>query len=461
MGGPGCGLPSAAFCDTFDAPAAAQGRAGELDARRWSAGRVAPQGPTGHGGVFPVGASQIPSCRTGIPSLVFPDQDSLVCDPTADVNSHYALTAVASQNYGSNSYRIRQPFDFAGRTGTIVFDGTVSPYGGLFGWLSVEVTEDPIAAPSFETLFNDEGGVLPRNAFEVQFQAACGGNGPTATGVGISTIDVFDDYVDTPVKPPSSTACAPYQVGKMNHFEILVSQTSLEVHVTPFSPDGVTFAAPALVFQTPVSIPFSRGYVHITAHNHATLKYSGSTAFDVTSVVDASVALWDNVGFDGPVVTTWREYEVPDALVPITGFVAVNAPSDPYNAAGNAVTTGYLAPDVASGPGPTLHLSGVDLTGVTSARLALTAWYLSSAANAQYAFRYRLNGGTWREAPLSAAEAALLTGPPGIQGALGEMIDVDPSDLVSGDNTLELLTENVPQNYPPAIANVDLVLSAQ
>src|SRR5262249_46699927 len=55
MGGPACGLASAAFCDTFDAPAPAGGRAGDLDAHWWSAGRVAPQGPTGHGGVFPIG----------------------------------------------------------------------------------------------------------------------------------------------------------------------------------------------------------------------------------------------------------------------------------------------------------------------------------------------------------------------------------------------------------------------
>jgi hypothetical protein len=455
-------LASAAFCDTFDGPASMQGRAGDLDVRRWSAGRVAPQGPTGHDGVFPVGASKIPSCRAGLPSLVFPDQDTLVCDPTGDVNSHYLLTGVASQNYGSNSYRVRQPFDFAGRTGTIVFDGTVSPYGGLFGWLSLEVTEDPIAVPSFEKLLNDEGGVLPQNAFEVQFQGACGGNGPTATGVNISSIDVFSNYVDAPVTPPSSTPCAPYQVGKLNHFEILVSQTSVEVHVTPFSADGVTWGAPALVFQTPVAIPFSRGYVHITAHNHATLKYSGSSGFDVTDPVDASVALWDNVGFDGPIVTTWREYEVADSLVPLTGFVATNAPADPYNPTGNAVSTGYYAPDVASGPSATLHLPGVDPVGATGARLALTAWYLSSgAANAAYALRYRFNGGAWRDRPFSSAEAALLTGPPGIQGALGHMLDVEISDLVAGDNTLEIVTENVPQNYPAAVANVDLVLTTE
>jgi hypothetical protein len=457
-GGPGCGLAAAAFCDTFDAPSTTQGRAGELNPLLWSAGRVAPQGPTGHGGVYPIGEAVIPACRAGITSPVFPDGDTLICDPTADVNSNFLLTAVASQNYGSNSYRIRQPFDFSGRTGTIVLDGTASPYGGLFGWVSVEITQDPIAVPSYAKYVNDEGGVIPQNALEVQFAGSCGGSGAQATGVGISEIDVFSNYVYSPISPATGP-CPGYQAGKMNHFEIHVSQTSLEVDVSPFSPDGKRFGAPMPLYKGPISLPFSRGWVHITAHNHASLKYSFLGTFGVTSPVDATVTLWDNVGFDGPIVTNTREYEVPDALLPITGFQPVNDPADPNNPSGKAFSTGYLAPDVATGPATTLHLQGVDLTNAAAARLALTTWYLTSATNAQYDLKYRLNGGSWRDRPISAAEAALLTGPPGIQGALGQVIDVALSDLVAGDNTLEFVTSNVPQNYPPAIANVDLVIA--
>src|SRR5690349_17187773 len=42
-GAPGCGLPAAAFCDTFDAPSMTRGRARDLDPALWSAGRLAPQ----------------------------------------------------------------------------------------------------------------------------------------------------------------------------------------------------------------------------------------------------------------------------------------------------------------------------------------------------------------------------------------------------------------------------------
>jgi len=49
----------------------------------------------------------------------------------------------------------------------------------------------------------------------------------------------------------------------------------------------------------------------------------------------------------------------------------------------------------------------------------------------------------------------------GSQGAIGQMLDVPLSDLVAGDNTLELVTKNVPQNYPPAVLNIDLVLETK
>jgi hypothetical protein len=38
-------------------------------------------------------------------------------------------------------------------------------------------------------------------------------------------------------------------------------------------------------------------------------------------------------------------------------------------------------------------------------------------------------------------------------------MSVPVSELVSGDNTLEFVTANVPQSYPPAVVDIDLVLS--
>jgi len=449
MGAPGCGLDAAAFCDTFDQPASVQGRAGELDATRWSAGRLQPQLPTGSNQVFAIGPATVPGCRRGLPDKVLPDADTLVCDPNEAIASHHLLVAVAAQNYGINSYRIRQPFDFTGRTGTIVFDAE-GYTAQLLGWISLEVTEDPIAVPSYGVIDNDEGGILPKNGFELQFAYTCNTSPPSQ--VSLSAIHVFENYADHVVPaawkstPPS--ACVTTAQGKLNHFEVRVSEHQLEVYVSPVSDGGTSFEPATLMLSADVDLKLSRGYVHLSTHNHATLKYSPGNQ------LDAWVARWDNVGFDGPIVGNWREYEVSDALVA--------APN-------GRVNVGYRVADEASGPADVLHLTGVDLSGAVSARLALSAWYLRDAGGLdQFVLKYRFNGGTWRERTLSADEIQALTKPVvdgeptgGSQGALGQLLDVPLSDLVPGDNTLELVTKNVPQNYPPAVVNIDLVLVTQ
>jgi hypothetical protein len=467
-GKPGCGLALAAFCDTFDTKATVLGRAGELDARSWSGSRLAAQGPTTSGEAFGVasatlrpmrlvsGAStELPACRAGIGATVSSDDDALLCDPAGATQSPHLLVAVAAQNYGVSSYRIRQPFDFEARTGTIVFDAEALA-GGLLGGVSIEVTEDPIGVPGFSIgqgpspYPNDEGTPLPKNGFELQLNGAEGG------GV-LSLFATFDDYVET--DSGSNLVPIATEWGALNHFEVEVSTSRVDLYASPASADGRTFAPRQHVFGQAVSLPFSRGWVHVSTHNHATLKYSASSsAFgDGFTNLDAWMARWDNVGFDGPVVGGWREVEVADSRVPFTTEVAGDLP------VGTPVTNlGWTVPDAASGTTTALHLKGVDPSGMTSARVALTAWYCLGCGGTPSAFdlRWRLNGQSWHDRTLEAGESAYLSGGAS-QGALAEMIDVPMGELVSGDNTLELATSNVPQNYPPGVTNVDLVMAAE
>jgi hypothetical protein len=446
-GGPGCGLTSAAFCDTFDAPAPAssQGRAGELDATKWAAGRLDVQLPTGNGCAWGIGPATLPACRPGLPAQVLPDQDTLICNANTDITNPYLLVATAAQNYGENSYRIRQPFDFTSRTGTIVFDAQAYMVQ-LEGWISLDVTEDPINAPGYAIggagVNNDEGSLLPRNAFELQFSNDCAGYAP-APSFSVEAVHVFNDYVDTVLSPTTPTCLATAQ-GQLSHFEVSVSETHIEVSATPISSDGVTFEPLVLLYSTDVSLPFSRGYVHITTHNHATIKYSTGNS------LDAWVAEWDNVGFDGFIISNWREYEVADALTPGT---------DAWDRTGPNVSIGYRIADASMGPAQTLHLSGVDLTGVTSAQLSLSSYYnvQTTPLPSTYVLQYRFNGGAWRNRLLTTGEIGILTGG-NSQGTIGQMLDVTLSDLVQGDNTLEFVTMNVDQSYPPAVGNIDLVL---
>jgi hypothetical protein len=465
IGMPGCGFASAAFCDTFDGPAAVHGRAGELDPAYWGGARMEGQLSTTR--AMGIGMAVIPDCRPGIPNHVWPDGDTLICNATADIASSHLLAAAAAQNYGQNGYRIRQPFDFAGRTGKIVFDATVNELSPLHAWVSLAITEDPISLPGYAIRGNDEGSIIPRNAIEVHFA-----NFGDQTRIFARNVHVFKDYVDTVYTPPQLSTAPSFKAGKLNHYEFLISEQGIETTITPYSEDGKTFGAPEFDFKVNASVPFTRGYVHVSVHNHAIIKYTQPDTHP--AVKDAAVAQIDNVGFDGPVIERAREYEVPDALAkfnePLVG--------DPYNPDNTGYDIGYFVDDESKGPKQVLHLKGVDTAGVTSAKLAFSTWInfdgLGNTNHQGFAFRARLNGKSWHERALSPAELAFFdsgptvvdpagaaVGDPKSQGRLAIMIDVPPEDLLSGDNTVEIVTVKIPTNYPPLVCNVDLVMQTK
>jgi hypothetical protein len=464
IGEPGCGFETAAFCDTFGAPATKRSRGGELDGVFWSGSRSFNQLSTTR--ALGVGMAFIPECRPDLPDKVWPNQDALICEPTSDLQSKHLLVATAAQFYGQNSYRIRQPFDFAERTGRIVFDASTDPMNPLNGWISLAITEDPMSAPGYSILGNDEGSIIPRNAMEVHFT-----NIGADQLIGVRFLHVFTEYVDTVYTPPEGTTAAARSKGKVNHFELSISAEQVEVTITPFSEDGLTFEAPAQVYRQPVQLPFSRGYVVLSLHNHATLKYSHAS--DPEGLIDAAVARIDNVGFDGPVITDWRESSAPDSLVRFEGepFQPVQDPRNPENI---GYDIGYVVRDEAQGPGPALHLDGVEPLDIESAALALTlnvTFVAGASSPADYALRARVNGRTWHERKLTPAEVAFFTegpttldsdgnpiGDPASQGRLALMLDIPIEELVMGDNTVEFVTANVPTSYPPIVYNVDLVM---
>ncbi len=445
-GGPGCGLDAAAFCATFDAPAptANRGRAGELDRRAWSAGRLAPQLPTGNGQAIGIGPSPVPACRDDLPAEIYPSNDALICDATNDIASPHLLVIAGAQNYGQSSYRVRQPFDFAGRTGRIVFDAEAFLVNGLLGWISVELLADPINAPSFavggDGVNNDEGSLVPRQGFEVQLQNRCGGANGEPAGFAIRMVEVFHAYRDTLLEPdvPTCVAAAP---GRLNHFELRVAEDHLEVWATPHT----SGAAPVRMFAADVDLGFSRGWFSITTHNHAVIKYGPS--YGANDAV-AWTSRWDNVGFDGPVVGRFSEHEAPDSLTP---------GEDAWNRSGPVVNIGYRLPEYGSAT-LAIGIPGVDPSNVTKAILSLSSWYLLVGADpSTFVLHYRLNGGTWHERRPNADELWVL-GNGHSQGQLGQIIDVTPSELIAGNNTLELATSGASQGYPPVVANIDLVL---
>jgi len=396
----------------------------------------------------------VPVCRPGLPTRVFPGQDALVCDGDDRIQSRHLLMAAAEQNYGQLSLRVRQPFDFRDRTGTIAFDveGEIDDF--LRGWPSIAITEAPTPAPSFAVEQNFENGAIPRAGLEVHFMQTCG----AVDRVGVHLINVFRDleerffYANQFGRQPT---CVLTERGALNHFEVRVSRSRVEVWGTDRSVNGVDFGELKFLTGVDIDLPFDRGYVHVSTHNHASLKYSEDK-------VDAWTARWDNVGFDGPVVGGLSERSVKDSLIPLVvdGTERRNV--------------GYQLGDVSEGPRQTLAFQDVDPQGVTLAHLALNGHFdtHTSLPVEDYRLNYHLNGHSWHEYRFDAQQLAQLHGPnvldesgknvrgdgTGIAGAMALMLPVDPTELRSGSNDLEFVTTNVPTGYRAYVANVDLVL---
>jgi hypothetical protein len=454
-GPPGCGLDAAAFCDTFDAPTAAVGREGELDPKKWSVVRAA---QAGLGGEFttigdyaiPVGTATLPSCRADVPAQVVPDQDILICDTISTLQSNTLLMAVAEQNYGQVAARIRQPFDFAARTGKIVFDATLQP-SGLLGWVALDITEDPIGAPSYLRVQNEENGPVPRNGLEIHFDQNC----QVEDQVSVNYIIVITNYIHNIIEVSNDQRhCVSMKPGQLNHVEVDVSTAHVAISASPASDDGVTFAPVEMLVEQDISLPFTSGYVQLSVYNHASVKYSDNHS------IDSYIARFDNVGFDGPVLPVAAAAEVPDVLT------AAHVPDGSIFT--KAINIGYKPNDLGtSGFASPLSFTPIDPAGASSAQITLIWWALLPSSNggqgdvSTYELDYRLNGGathTYRyTADQLAFIAAQLAAQQPVAGSLGVRLDVDPAELVSGINTIEFATTNVPMSYPPVVSNIDLM----
>jgi hypothetical protein len=481
-----CGFDAPAFCETFETgPATGGGRSGELDPTRWSVARGIPGSPSTFDDVIRVGPAIIGACRADLSNTrVLPDSDVLVCDPIATIPTRHALATAAEQNYGLATYRIRQPFDFAGRTGTIKLDMDLTN-NGLGGWPALVIAEDPSPAPSFDW---QERGSGPRNGVEIEFGTGwC--NDPHSLEPIIYT---FADYLQTS-HIPSFDCANPHAVtahDELSHVEIYLTQTHLEVWTSDASADGVTFPNLHKLWEGDLALPFSRGYVSLALRNHATMKYwLGS----------AAAVRFDNFGFDGPTVTGWREYSAPDALTTYQGLPGCTMagttcqwegdviPAFPMDSGrvmcamttctydGEGRNVGYTIPTVdvdPTTPPVGLHFAGVTLAGATRARLVLAAtypwfeWNMMFPPPTHLDLRHRENGGAWHDRFVTAVEAnAFQDFNPSLGGAgagaglLNQTIDLDLAELHDGDNLVEFQGAGTwTGSYRMAITGVDLAL---
>lgn len=329
--GSACGLvladSDAIFCETFDAPAGIGNRAGDLDGNVWGVSRGSSVN-IGQGEWNLWSPTTMEGCDGTLPQKVLPPNDILICDGQLreamnDNNSGVwdAGTVTALTIYP------KQPFDFAGRTGTVSFDVSNDSAGTHAAWPEFWITNLPVPAP-----FNhfDSWQSNPQHGFGLRFAgtAAIGQYGSCPNGNNLDkyrwTVDsaaVFRDYVldDTNGYGPRRVQlnikdCVVASDGAgttMNHVEVRVSEDRIEVWATDAGVAPTIDTLKLIAELIDVDLTFTRGLIWIEdAHYNAD---KGPT--DRPSQREHTFA-WDNVAFDGPFTYRDFSYDAPDNTLP-------------------------------------------------------------------------------------------------------------------------------------------------
>jgi len=407
-----------AFCDAFQAKFPG-GRAGELDDSKWSYSRLSQETNASQGTVnkfVPVNAE---FCMTRQVRLA--PNDSFICGHEFGESNHWMEGIYDNGSYVMDSNRILQPFDFAGRTGTLDFSVDGKGTGGHGSWFEVWLTADPMQSPH-----TDKPGthIYPRQGIGFTFDADWCPGGLDQSQNALRQIDVFNNYVDTvsTVRSP----CFTTMDDRANHFQIKVASDHVEVWASDFG--GTNFRR---IANVPVAVPFSRGYWSL---QHA--QYNASKA--CAGCPNNNTYHWHAVSFDGPVLPVDRSYQVPDSLVPqCHGNNSVCGVNLGYSPGYNAALPNFTLPNV-------------DLRGATKAYVTYNAFY--TCCNAK-ALLMTLNG----------VNQVVADPNPDAGSTSGDLwrhsvVPIPLSQLRSGINTLSF---NVPPGAGcngscPSIANIDL-----
>jgi hypothetical protein len=403
---PGMGQPDrctfTSFCDAFQTINAG-GRAGDLDESKWSAARTT-QATNPRAGLVNNYAPFTPEFCTdhNAPNRV-PDNDSFICGAQFGESNHWMEGMNDQDSYVNNSFRVLQPFDFAGRTSTFDFSVDARTQGSHSAWVSMWLTPDPQQAPH-----EDFPGthLFPRQGVQFLFNADWCGSGEHN---GLRQVNVYDGYQVSDGHDYLYSPCFTTQDDMANHFQLRVSQSRIEVWVS--DKDGTHFS---LRGAANVNLPFTRGYWSLQHSQYAADKFNS---------MNPTTYHWHAVSFDGPVLPVDRSYQVPDALTP--------GPN-------GSVNLGYQTNT------PTFTLSNVNPTGARAYLTFNVYWYSSPTA-----LNVTVNGNTTRVRDPT----------PDIASHLYQwhflVVPVPLNALHPGANTIQIANTGCADNCP-TVANIDL-----
>lgn len=403
MGADQCLLSQIAFCDTFQTIVGG-GREGDLDPAKWSFTRATQDNNPSQGRINNYEPVNAEFCKTQQMRLA--DNDSFICGAQFGESNHWMEALNDGGAYIINSLRARQPFDFAGRTGNVVFDVDAKTNGPHSFWPEVWLTDEPVQGPHLDWPGTH---IYPRNGIQFEFSADWCPNGNA-----LRDIKVFSNYQPVTTYTALGTQCFTAQDDMANHFQLKISSNHIDVWASDAG--GVNFRK---VAGTDVAtLPLTRGYL---SFQHA--QYNAAKSGSPSNMTYH----WHALGFDGPTLPTDRGYEVPDALQKLSD---------------GTINLGYQTPT------QTFSLPGVNPTGVAKAYLTYNVSWFGSPTT----LTTTING---VDRPATDPNPDWATA-----GGYQWRYIVQPvalSDLHPGTNTLTIKNTGC-RDQCPTVANIDLEL---
>jgi hypothetical protein len=301
----------------------------------------------------------------------------------------------------------KQPFDVAGRTGTVVFDVSADSAGGHAAWPEFWWTDQPVPAPHGHQSAMDP---YAQNSFGFSLAQT---DWPCAGGqVGVDTMLVTrQGHLES--LDFTNVACVDKgSAGALNHFEVRIGQQRVEV----WGADPGSTAVRLLAYADQANLPLTRGVIWLEDVHYNACKFDDQCDHQF---------VWDNVGFDGPALYRDLTFDVPDANVA--------APS------GGQVQLGYQI-----GPNPTaLTTLPVYWLQQPTKALVMFNWFADDTVVPDV----RVNGGPWHNTKWTFDDSTY--------SWRTIAIEVPFDEVHQGPNTLEFRTTN-----QITIANIDLALIA-
>lgn len=321
------GNTPAIFCDTFDTPKKTASRAGDLDANVWGVSRASGEVNFGLGNYNLLAAATLQKCD-GTTSRVNPPDDVIICNGQIREATNDNITgAFEAGSVTTLAMYPKQPFDFAGRTGTVSFDVSNDTAGPHAAWPEFWLSDLPVPIP-----FNhfDSWQSVPANGFGIRFAANAPINSPgscpnlnnidklrwTVDSAAVVRNYVLDDtftgtgHTKMGVKDLDCVIAA-NGPGQMNHVELRISQNQIDVYATDAGVAATTATLKHIAVVTNANLTLTRGLIWLEDVHYNADK--GPT--DRPSQKEHTFA-WDNVAFDGPFVYRDFSYDALDNTAP-------------------------------------------------------------------------------------------------------------------------------------------------